>query len=109
MHILRIFIVIIFAKFTISEDDVVVTEMDISCFVMYRFTNTTIKITMMNVADGVREATFSELLPNAAEIMHFSMEIGKKNYTAFFEDEEKAKKSYKQVDLTKIKRKRIVT
>lgn len=97
MWILNMFSVLFFAKY--SHGNIEVKEMNYESIVENRFAKTTLTMKIKNLSVVKEDFIFSELLPKAAYVAGFSLEIGGVNYSAFVEEKEKAKEKYKKVGL----------
>ncbi|XP_017779412.1 PREDICTED: inter-alpha-trypsin inhibitor heavy chain H3-like isoform X2 [Nicrophorus vespilloides] len=71
-----------------------ISEMNIKTNVTNRFAQTTVTSKVKNHATKSQEAVFFVVLPDQAFISAFIMEIDGKNYTAYVQEKEKAKKTY---------------
>ncbi|KAB0790702.1 hypothetical protein PPYR_14851 [Photinus pyralis] len=71
-------------------------QMRITSNIRNRFAHTTVTSRVRNSVDKPQEAVFSVVLPEAAYISGFVMEIDGKNYTAYVKEKEEAKRVYEQ-------------
>ncbi|XP_019867100.2 inter-alpha-trypsin inhibitor heavy chain H3 isoform X2 [Aethina tumida] len=74
-------------------------EMNLETNVTNRFAKTLITSKVKNAEDEAAEATFSVIIPEQAFITGLIMEIDGKNYTAYVEEKQQAKKTYDEAVL----------
>lgn len=73
--------------------------MQISSDIKYRFAKTIIKSKVRNTHELAQETKFFVVLPEAAFISGFIMEVDNTNYTAYLKRKEEAQRVYDEVIL----------